>query len=968
MKQGEDENRAKLRLLEVINEFQANFIDRDDLEAGFKKLTRRVLELTHSEYGFISELRQSPTGDPYLHILAYAHISNDPSVQKFFDEQGRGGLEFFNLNTLFGSVVTSGEMVIANQPATDSRSGGLPEGHPELRAFAGLPLYQGQEFLGVLCLANRPEGYSEDLAETLQPLLNACGHILLIMKHIKKRKEAEARLKKQTNYLRLLQGVALAASEAPTFDQAMQASLKQICETLDCALGVVHKVDDSRTCLVPAGIVYQNVPDLAFSSMSKSLHALFAKGEGLAGRVWERAQPEWLSNIRRDKTLLKRLEEPENGPPHSGFAFPVFMRNDLHWVLQFFTPDVREPDPELLDILVSAGSQLGPILERKQLTQNQAMWSAIMKSTNDAIIGKDLDGTIISWNYGAEKIFGYLAEEVMGRNVTMLFPAEQKDDALHILEGIRNGDTLKMETRGLNKEGETLDLALTLSPTIDADGERIGSSTIAWDTTEKKRAEKELVQTRIEAQAANRAKSEFLAHMSHEVHTPLNSVLGFAQILVSDPQLSTQHKDYVSRILEGGTQLMNLMDDILEMSKIDVGNVELHNQTFDLWEMVARIAVSIRNRCLAKDLEFRMEGIEGKALWVQGDEPKLHIALIHILSNAVKFTHRGTVTLRVTQKPEDVFLFEIIDTGQGIPREKQDKIFDAFEKLGQVGITRGMGLGLSISKKHIEAMGGSIRFESVPDEGTRFAVEIGLPRVGDSAFQRQKDWRFKKPLAWKGLDAGLVGHFDQENFRDLTTLLESLGLAWKQVEGIDSTRLLENPPSNMLFFDLDDLHVKGQELIRKLRKFSTYSGIPIFVLVSPDLRELALQCKEVGADLVLVKPVQTEAVIKAVQKVANQDLGFLKSLALGRPVNKKREIDLERITLAEPVLEAMKASASSYNFTSFEKNLQTVGTQGEEGEKLALFFKDLIRSYDMKQINQVLDFIQEVRKHRKLQQ
>lgn len=967
MKKREDANSAKLRLLEVINEFQANFIDRDDLEAGFKNLTRKVLELTESEYGFIAELRNSPDGDPYLYVLAYAHDSREPSIKRFFEEQGRAGLEFFNLNSLFGHVVTTGNLVISNEPATDPRRGGLPQKHPALDAFMGLPLSQGKELLGVLCLANRPGGYTEELAETLQPLLNACGHILLIMKHIKNRKEMEAHLKRQGNYLRLLQGVALAASEAPTFDQAMRASLKQICETLECVLGVVHKVDESRTCLVPSGIVYQNVPNLEMGTMSKCLDAIFAKGEGLPGRVWERAQPEWMSNVRRDKAFLKRLEEPVKGPPHSGFAFPVFMRNDLKWVLQFFTADVREPDPELLDILVSAGSQLGPILERKQLEQNQAMWSAIMKSTNDAIIGKDLDGTIISWNYGAEKIFGYLAEEVIGRNVAILFPPDQKEDAMRIQEGIRNGDTVKMETRGRTKEGGNFDMALTLSPILDARGKRIGASTIAWDTTEKKRAEKELVQARIEAQAANRAKSEFLAHMSHEVHTPLNSVLGFAQILNNEPNLTPQQKEYVSRIMDGGTQLMNLMDDILEMSKIDVGNVELHRQTFDLREMVSRISTSFRNRCLAKDLDFRLEEMEDKPLWVQGDEPKLHLALVHILGNAVKFTHRGRVTLSVKQKAGDVFRFEITDTGPGIPKDKQDKIFDAFEKLGHVGITRGMGLGLSISKRHIEAMGGTIKFESVPNGGTTFVVEITLPRAGETAFQRPKLWWFNRPLAWKGYQVGLVGHFDPEHFKRLTLFLEAMGIGWQQVDKIDSTSMLEKPTVHLVFMDLDSLHIKGQELVRKLRRFTSFASIPIMVIASPHFRDVALQCKEVGADLAVLKPVKTDALIKAVQKVYGQDLGFLKFLSLTRPVTPDREIDLERVALADPVLDSLKSSASSYNFTSFEKNLEMVKTNGEEEKKLALFLKDLIRSYDMKLINHVLDFIIEVRKNRKLQ-
>lgn len=956
MKKAEEIINAKLSLLKIIDEFQLEISRGDDLSVVFQNLTRRALELTSSEYGFIADVRKSPVGDPYISILAYSSISTDAGVTRFFEQYGRSGMEFFNLNTLFGSVLITGDVVISNDPANDPRRGGLPKGHPALHAFIGLPLTHGGEVLGVLCLANGREGYAEDLAEWFQPLLNVCSQVLLGLRNSRKEKEVETRLQRQSSYIHLLKTLTHIAEEASTFDAGLQVFLKEICVTLDSALGVVHRVDDSGSCLVPAGIAYQNIPDLTAPTMVRAQHAIFASGEGLAGRVWESGQPLWQENVWEDERFVRRLEIAEPGAGHSGFAFPISMNNDFLWVVQIFTSDIRKADPELLDVLVSAGAQLQLMLEGKLLARSQAVLSTILCSAEDAIIGVDMDGRITSWNLGAERIFGYRQDELLNKSLSVLIAPGREGDAARILEGIRVGDTVKFETQGVGKNEEVLELALTLAPVLDAACGQIGATMIVWDATGWKQRERELLKTRIEANAASRAKSEFLAHMSHEIHTPLNSVLGFAQIIDRDPRLLPQHREYIARIMDGGNQLMRLVDDILEMSKIDGGESQLYNQAFDLCGMVDRITTSIRNRCMVKGLDFFAEGLEERPLWVYGDEAKLYMALTNILSNAIKFTEQGAVLLRVEQKPHEMFRFEIIDTGKGIPADQVQKVFDPFEKLGEVGLSKGMGLGLSISKKHIEAMKGRIEVQSVEGKGTQFTIELPLKRFGELPSQDADSWYFKKPLAWKGLRAAHTGKFDSISFSQLSETLESLGIAMQSIENIESPEVTGNPGVDLVFLDLDETGPAAEGLIRTLRKYKAFKKVLIVAVASSRNQKLGEVCREAGADLAMEKPVTVKPLLSLFEKAYDLPLDFLKKTAGRQTVAHDREVDLEQVRLPSSVMETLKAAASSYNFTSFERGLDAIANDDQE-HKLAQYFRDLIRSYDMKQINQVLEFL-----------
>ncbi len=230
------------------------------------------------------------------------------------------------------------------------------------------------------------------------------------------------------------------------------------------------------------------------------------------------------------------------------------------------------------------------------------------------------------------------------------------------------------------------------------------------------------------AEAANRAKSEFLANMSHEIRTPLNAILGYAQILARDVSLHPFHRDAVTTIAHSGDHLLRLVDEILDLSKIDAGRMELAASDFDLEELGYELAGMFQQPCEKKRLGLRLEGFDQLSRrFVRGDAGKLRQILINLLGNAVKFTDSGRIVLSVTPLEGDGFRFAVTDTGPGIEPQLERAIFEPFQQGPAARGLGGAGLGLTIAKRQAEVMGGSLRLDSSDGGGSTFCITVPLP-------------------------------------------------------------------------------------------------------------------------------------------------------------------------------------------------------------------------------------------------
>jgi PAS domain S-box-containing protein len=408
----------------------------------------------------------------------------------------------------------------------------------------------------------------------------------------------------------------------------------------------------------------------------------------------------------------------------------------------------------LVSSVLLGGFLLHLLTHAERRDRELSQFKAIIESSDDGIISKTLEGIITSWNPGAERIFGYLAEEIIGKPMQTLFPADRMDEEGEILARISQGERVDhFNTQRLCKDGRLIDVAITISPIRDGRGEVIGASKIVRDITAQKQAEQELERYRYHleelirertvalsiakeaAESANRAKTTFLATMSHELLTPMSGIMGMTNMVlrrISDPKQIEQ----LQKVLQSSEKLLSIINDILNYSKMEAERFDLESVTFSLAEIFAEQIKHKIDQADSKGLRLVSElPPELAAQALRGDRVHLSHILDHLIDNAINFTTEGTITLRAKQ--EEVastcvtVRFEVQDTGVGMSPEVQKRLFSPFEQ-GNGSMTRkhgGIGLGLALSKQLIKAMGGTIGVSSVEGSGSTFWFVIKLAKA-----------------------------------------------------------------------------------------------------------------------------------------------------------------------------------------------------------------------------------------------
>ena len=377
-------------------------------------------------------------------------------------------------------------------------------------------------------------------------------------------------------------------------------------------------------------------------------------------------------------------------------------------------------------------NMLVDITARKRTGAAEALLAAIVQSSDDAIISKNLDGIITSWNGSAERLFGYTAEEVIGRSIAILFPHDRLDEEPRILERLKHGERVDhFETIRLRKDGTPLAISVTISPLKDATGRIVGASKIARDITELKRVRTELREAKEIAEEANKSKDKFLAALSHELRTPLSPVLMTAAAMDLNSDLPPAVRDDVAMIRRNVELEVKLIDDLLDLSRVVAGKLTLNVATVDVNEAVGHVCATCRPYILEKAIRLHCS-VPDASPHVKADPTRLQQVLWNLLRNAAKFTpERGDIHVSVSTIDEERVRIQIRDTGIGITPDILPRVFNAFEQ-GDASVTRqfgGMGLGLAISKTLTEMHHGTIRAESAGrNRGSTFTLELSARR------------------------------------------------------------------------------------------------------------------------------------------------------------------------------------------------------------------------------------------------
>ena len=392
---------------------------------------------------------------------------------------------------------------------------------------------------------------------------------------------------------------------------------------------------------------------------------------------------------------------------------------------------------------ITAGKQLEAVrrseIRYRHLFEAAKNMTLLVESADDAIISTALDGIVTSWNRGAERIFGYTGKEIIGRPIVILVPPDHLDEASRILERIRDGEHIEhYETQRVKKDRTLVNVSLSVSPIRDEHGNIIGASRILRDITERRQAEEERKQllareqaARQEAEAANRAKDEFLTTVSHELRTPLNAILGWSTLLRTEKledAIAVRALEIIERNAKAQAQLI---EDILDVSRVITGKLRLDVRPVDLAPVIDAAIDTVRPASEAKTIQIQTHCGAGVGV-VSGDPDRLQQVVWNLLSNAVKFTpNGGRVDVRLERLDSDVQI-TVSDTGNGIRADFLPLIFDRFRQADSTSTRKygGLGLGLAIVRQIVELHGGTVHAESRGEgQGATFRVRLPIINI-----------------------------------------------------------------------------------------------------------------------------------------------------------------------------------------------------------------------------------------------
>lgn len=520
-----------------------------------------------------------------------------------------------------------------------------------------------------------------------------------------------------------------------------------------------------------------------------------------------------------------------------------------------------------------------------RLEASETQQRAILDSVAEGIITIDEQGLIKSFNRGAENIFEYSADEVLGKNVSVLMAENLRSEhEIYTRNSKLNSPRIIDKVRdllGQRKDGSAFPAELNVTP-MHLRGKRyfIG---VLRDISERKTYETNLLKAKEEAELGSRAKSDFLASMSHELRTPLNAILGFAQFLKYDPQnsLNEDQTARVEHIIKGGNYLLELIKQVLELNTIESGKVSLTIDRIPPRAIIDDCLAMIRARAAENEVVISDQTITDDLPLLWSDEVRLKQALLNILSNAVKYNHKGgKVTISCEQRPKKMFRLIVTDTGPGIAQELQKNLFEPFERLGrEAGRIEGTGIGLSITKKIVDVLGGAIGFTSEQGVGSSFWIDIPMiekkealtseAQFGRMAIQNDQQAALDRPM-------GTVLYIEDNP--------ESIKSMEAIVQKIETTKLItahnwqagseiagQHPP-DLIIVNVDLPGLNGIQFLNEHRDAPNSENTPILAVTAiSTAREIQAGIKA-GIRAYLKKPFQVETSAAIIDELLDETL------------------------------------------------------------------------------------------------
>ncbi|WP_300451544.1 ATP-binding protein [Accumulibacter sp.] len=519
-----------------------------------------------------------------------------------------------------------------------------------------------------------------------------------------------------------------------------------------------------------------------------------------------------------------------------------------------------------------------------ELRRQQAFAQAVLENISDGVVACDESGRLSFFNRAAREMPGIAQDDLPPEQWVERYRIFEEDGATPMAladiplfralqgESVRNAQMVIEQA-----DGRRRNLLVSGQSMLDADGAKIGAVVSLHDVTEQKMAEARLLEAKDAAEAANRAKSLFLANMSHELRTPLNAILGFSDLVRRSSGLSETQQANLSIIHKSGDHLLGLINDVLDLAKIEAGRTQIERAPFDLADLIDGIANMMRVRALEKGVQLLVVQAPEFPRHIVDDQTKLRQILINLLSNAVKATEEGGVTLRLGVEPEPTerLILEVEDTGIGIAPEEQSRIFDAFVQSGASGSWQGTGLGLAITRQFVAMMGGQLTLTSEVGKGSLFRVALPLHRA------RAEDLPEVLPEKGEviGLAAGqpeyriLVVDDNPENSLLLTQLLEHAGYLVRGADnGAEAVARYQDWAPHFIWMDQRMPVMNGVEATRRIRSLPGGDVVKIAAVTASSFKQDDALLLEAGFDAIVHKPFRPEEIHECMEDLLGAKL------------------------------------------------------------------------------------------------
>lgn len=618
---------------------------------------------------------------------------------------------------------------------------------------------------------------------------------------------------------------------------------------------------------------------------------------------------------------------------------------------------------EFEELADAFGTMQEKVADRERELENarETTLHELLESTPDAMLVADQNGIMHRVNSKMSDLFGYSLDALIGSPLDTLIPERYQDSiGEDLLKHFTSPGELEGETeiQGLRSDGSEIPLEVGLSKFHESSG--VMTVAAIRDITDRKRYEARLEVAREQAEAANHAKSDFLSHMSHELRTPLNGILGYAQILQRGSEITGTQRGSVDAIMNCGDHLLSLINDVLDLSKIEAGRIEVINKPCDLHKLIIGVGDIVQQRAASKGLTFSMEISPEVPRGIVIDAPKLRQILVNPLGNSVKFTRDGGVVLHVAEEPKGWLRFDVIDTGVGMDEQELEVIFEPFKQVEAGKTEGGTGLGLAITHELVEILDGKVSVSSRKGEGTTFSISLPLDEVDESELSSldvDGIANHEGLILTPGQDLTILVADDRETNREVLEIM--LGHAgFRTILADDGDTALECLYANQVDLVLLDIRMprmNGIDALKQIRSGAEKSEVPVIAVtasVFPEFREKAIAA---GFSDFLGKPFRVAELMRVIAR--HLDLEFEKQAM---------ELESEMVSSDEPVMgklssemaDRLGAALKIRNLTAIKKIAEELRADPQTkalGERIA----KLVQGFDFVGLQALLELGQE---------